>query len=174
MKSVRCCTWSLVLLLALFAAGCSSTGKKDGDGGAAVEDRSGDGALTSGAAAGGAWTGNPLDNPDSPLYQKVIYFEFDQSDIRPEDYGTLRAHADYLANNRNLSITVEGHADERGSREYNIALGERRANTVKRFLEAEGVDPNQLSTVSYGEERPEMSGSDEHAWARNRRAVLDY
>jgi len=174
MKSLRLSVSSVLLSAALLAAGCSSTSTKPGDAGASVEDR-GDiaGVQTSGAAAGGAWTGSALDNPDSPLYRKVIYFEFDQSDIRPEDYDTLRAHADYLAANR-LSITIEGHADERGSREYNIALGERRANTVKRFLEAEGVDPSQLSTVSYGEERPDNPGSDEYAWSRNRRAVLAY
>ena len=175
MKSVRFALGSLVLLFALFAVGCSSVGTKPGESGASVEDRSGgSGVETSGAASGGAWSGNPLDNPDSPLYRKVVYFEFDQSDIRAEDYDVLRAHADYLASNRGVNVVIEGHTDERGSREYNIALGERRANAVQRFLEAEGVDASQLSTVSYGEERPDVMGSDEHAWARNRRAVLRY
>jgi len=83
-------------------------------------------------------------------------------------------HGEYLAANRNTTITVEGHCDERGSREYNMALGERRANTVKRFLEAQGVSGRQASIISYGEERPATTGHDEQAWAENRRAVLVY
>ena len=166
--------WSLMLAAVLLFSGCSSMMKSDdaasGEG-ATVSDS---GATTSGAAEGGAWTGNPLDNPDSPLYTKVIYFDFDQSDIRPESVATLRAHADYLLSNSAMSITVEGHCDERGSREYNIGLGERRASAIKRFLEAEGVSGNQINTISYGEERPADPGHGEAAWAMNRRGVLVY
>jgi peptidoglycan-associated lipoprotein len=86
----------------------------------------------------------------------------------------LHAHAGYLVANPSATVMIEGHCDERGSREYNIGLGERRANTVKQFFEAEGVDPAQLNTISYGEERPEMLGHDEAAWSKNRRAVLVY
>jgi len=117
---------------------------------------------------------SPLDDPNSPLYEKVIYFDFDQAEIRPEFLPTLRAHADYLINNPSARLIIEGHCDERGSREYNIALGERRANAVKRFLEAEGVSPLQLETISYGEERPAVPGHNEEAWAKNRRAELVY
>ena len=180
MKTTR--IWLSLIAAALLFAGCSSTAKKDdgGDGGetteapAAVEDRSGESAQTSGASQASGWQGNPLDNPDSLLYSKVVYFDFDQSDIRGEYVDMLRAHADYLNSNRNVTVTIEGHCDERGSREYNIGLGERRANAVKSFLQAEGVSGSQINTISYGEERPADLGHDESAWSRNRRGVLVY
>ena len=156
----------------LLFAGCSSTGTKEGDPGASVED--GSGASTMGASRGGSWTGNPLDDPNSLLSARVIYFDFDQSTIRSEYIDVLRTHAGYLNSNRSVAVTIEGHADERGSREYNIALGERRANTIKRFLEAEGVSSTQMNTISYGEERPTAFGNDEASWAENRRGVLVY
>ena len=166
--------WLAVVMSALLFAGCTSTVTKDGaPDGASVEDR-GSSATTSGARDGGAWTGNPLENPNSLLYTKTIYFDFDQSTIRSEFVDVLRAHAAYLNSNRSVSVLVEGHADERGSREYNIGLGERRANTIKRFLEAEGVDSAQVNTISYGEERPVAMGHDEVSWAENRRGVLVY
>jgi peptidoglycan-associated lipoprotein len=157
----------------LLLVGCSSTGTKD-DPGASVEDRGSSGATTSGARAGGTWTGAALDDPNSLLATRTIFFDFDQSTIRSEFIDVLRAHASYLVSNRGASVLVEGHADERGSREYNIGLGERRANAVKRFLEAEGVDSVQINTISYGEERPMAFGSDEVSWAQNRRAELVY
>ena len=165
--------WLAVVMSVLLFAGCTSTGTKQDGSGASVEDR-GSSATTTGAQQGGAWTGNPLDNPNSLLYTKIIYFDFDQSTIRSEFVDVLRAHAAYLNSNRSVNVLVEGHADERGSREYNIGLGERRANAVKRFLEAEGVDPNQINTISYGEERPLAMGHDEVSWAENRRGVLVY
>ena len=130
--------------------------------------------MTSGVGAGGTWSGNPLDNPNSLLYTKTIYFDFDQSSIRSEFIDVLRSHAAYLNSNRSASVVIEGHADERGSREYNIGLGERRTNAAKSFLEAEGVADSQLNTISYGEERPASLGHDEVSWAENRRAVLVY
>jgi len=162
-----------IVLSALFFAGCSSTGSKDGQG-ASVEDGTGSGATTMGANQGGTWSGNPLDDPNSLLSSRTIYFDFDQSTIRSEFIDVLRTHADYLNTNRSVVVLIEGHADERGSREYNIALGENRANTVKRFLEAEGVSSSQLNTISYGEERAAAFGHDEVSWAENRRAVLIY
>ncbi len=168
-----------LVLGALFLSGCSSTGSIDdgnnGNGGYTDGGGSdGNGAHTSGMNQGGQWTGSPLDDPNSPLYEKTIYFDFDESTIRPEFMDTLRAHAEYLVNTPSAHLVIEGHCDERGSREYNIALGERRANAVRRFLEAEGVSPIQLETVSYGEERPVDPGHDESAWAKNRRAELVY
>ena len=162
-----------LVLSALFFAGCSSTGSKDG-GGAWLDAGVGSGAMTMGASQGGSWSGSELDNPNSLLSTRTIYFDFDQSTIRSEFIDVLRTHAGYLNSNRSVVVTVEGHADERGSREYNIALGERRANTVKRFLEAEGVDSTQINTLSYGEERAAAYGHDEVSWAENRRAVLVY
>ncbi len=171
-------SWLALAAAALLFAGCSSTGTRDegataGGGGAQVVDGGG-GAQTSGASQGGAWQGNPLDDPNSLLSQRKVYFDFDKSDIRPEYIDLLRAHAEYLVSHPLVKLTIEGHCDERGSREYNIGLGERRANAVKRFLEAEGVDPAQLNTISYGEERPEAFGHNEAAWSKNRRAVLVY
>jgi peptidoglycan-associated lipoprotein len=163
--------WLVIALSALLLAGCSSTGSKGDDPGASVEDG---GVTTMGANQGGAWTGNPLDNPNSLLSTRTIYFDFDESTIRSEFIDVLRAHAGYLNINRSVGVMVEGHADERGSREYNIALGERRANTIKRFLEAEGVSPSQINTISYGEERAVAFGHDEASWAENRRGVLAY
>ena len=166
---------STILVCGVLLAGCSSTGPRGGETGAAVDDRTSvGGTRTRGARAGGAWTGSPLEDPNSPLYTKMIYFDFDQSEIRPEYYPTLRAHADYLIQNPQSSLLIEGHADERGSREYNIALGERRAKSVVRFLEAEGVGSHQLRDLSYGEERPSIAGYGEAVWSQNRRAELVY
>ena len=168
-----------VLALSLVFAGCSSMGEKadgtDAEGtGAEVSEAGQDGAQTSGASEGGAWTGNPLDNPDSMLYTKVIYFDYDISEVREDFRDVVIAHGDFLAANPSATVTVEGHCDERGSREYNIGLGERRANTVKRLLMAQGAAESQIITVSYGEERPEALGASEMSWAQNRRAVFVY
>ncbi|MEQ4925222.1 peptidoglycan-associated lipoprotein Pal [Proteus hauseri] len=106
--------------------------------------------------------------------QNIVYFGFDKYDIS-SDYATLLdAHAAFLRSNPSVKITVEGHADERGTPEYNIALGERRANAVKMYLQGKGVSADQLSIVSYGKEKPAVLGHDEAAYAKNRRAVLDY
>ena len=103
--------------------------------------------------------------------QNVIYFDTDRFNIDSADAAALQAQAQYLARYPQISITVEGHADERGTREYNLALGERRANSAKNYLVGLGVDPGRISTVSYGKERPVALGSNEQAWAQNRRAV---
>jgi len=118
--------------------------------------------------------GGALDDPSSPLSKRVVYFEYDSAEIVPESRDILRAHGGYLSSNRSTNITIEGHCDERGSREYNLALGERRAQTVKRQLEAEGVSGGQLSIISYGEERPADPGHSESAWAENRRGDILY
>jgi len=164
-----------VLAAVLVFAGCSSTGMRDDQAAAGADVvESGSGAQTAGAAATGRWTGSPLDDPASPLSTRMIYFDFDRSEIRSEYVDVLRAHAAYLVDNPSITVMVEGHGDERGSREYNIGLGERRANTVLRFFEAEGVNPAQINTISYGEERPAEFGHTEAAWSMNRRAVLSY
>ncbi len=170
--------WTLLLTAVMFFSGCSTlTSSEDGgaDGGAPVTDAGTDGsASTSGASQGGSWTGNPLDNPDSPLSTRTIYFDFDQSSIRDESVSVLRAHAEYMLSNSSASLTVEGHCDERGSREYNIGLGERRASAIKRFMEAEGVANSRINTISYGEERPVDEGHSESSWSMNRRGELVY
>jgi peptidoglycan-associated lipoprotein len=115
------------------------------------------------------------DAPTTPLAaQRVIYFDFDSSDIRNEYVDVIAAHGRFLAGNATVRVRLEGHTDERGSREYNIGLGERRSQTVKRALMLQGVQEAQIATVSYGEERPAASGSDEAAWAKNRRVEVVY
>jgi peptidoglycan-associated lipoprotein len=104
----------------------------------------------------------------------VVYFDFDQSELRPEYADLLARHADRLADNSRLRVRLEGHADERGSREYNIGLGERRAQAVRRMLLIQGAAAEQISTVSFGEERPAALGSDEESYALNRRVEIKY
>jgi peptidoglycan-associated lipoprotein len=177
------CVRLLTLVIPLMLlAGCSSMqGKKDqtrageGAGAAAVETRGAGGAeANTSSARQGGWTGNPLDDPNSPLATRTILFDFDSSTIRSEFLPVLRAHAGYLSSHASQRVTLEGHTDERGTREYNLALGERRAKVVMQFLMAEGVGGDQLRTISYGEERPVDPGQNEEAWARNRRVELVY
>jgi len=117
---------------------------------------------------------DPLDDPNSMLSQRIVYFDFDSSTVREDALPIIKAHADYLASNSGVNITLEGHCDERGTREYNIALGERRADAVRRLLIANGVSSNQIRPISYGEERPAMLGHNESAWSANRRAEFTY
>jgi peptidoglycan-associated lipoprotein len=108
------------------------------------------------------------------LSKRIIYFDFDKAEIRPDSLPVVAAHAQYLARNPAQKVRLEGHADERGSREYNIGLGERRGQAVRRALMLQGVSELQLSTVSYGEERPAVAGNDEQAYALNRRVEIVY
>jgi peptidoglycan-associated lipoprotein len=117
--------------------------------------------------------GNP-DDPNSPLSVRVIYFDLDSSNVRSDFSATIEAHAAYLAANSDVSIRLEGHADERGSREYNLALGERRALAVRKRLVLLGASAAQVRAVSYGEERPVSGGSDENSYALNRRVEITY
>src|SRR5688572_25685312 len=124
------------------------------------------GAVVDDTATGGP-TGELLSN-------RVVYFDFDRADIRGDSQAVVNAHAAYLAKNPSQKVRLEGHADDRGSREYNIGLGERRGQAVRRALLLQGVAEAQLSTVSYGEERPAVAGSDEQAYALNRRVEIVY
>ena len=108
------------------------------------------------------------------LSKRIVYFDFDKTEIRADSQSVVAAHAAYLAKNPNQKVRLEGHADERGSREYNIGLGERRGQAVRSALKLQGVAEAQLSTVSYGEERPAAAGSDEQAYALNRRVEIVY
>lgn len=100
-----------------------------------------------------------------------VFFDTDQSDVDAEDQATLQSQATYLRQYPQVRVTIEGHADERGTREYNLALGERRANAAKNYLVSIGIPESRISTISFGKERPDATGSDEASWARNRRAV---
>ncbi|MFC4307826.1 peptidoglycan-associated lipoprotein Pal [Steroidobacter flavus] len=104
----------------------------------------------------------------------IVYFDYDRAEIKPEFVPVVTAHAKFLNGSPTRKIRLEGHSDERGSREYNIGLGERRAQAVRRALMLQGVTENQITTVSYGEERPAVQGSDEAAYSKNRRVELVY
>lgn len=106
--------------------------------------------------------------------QQTIFFDFDRSTIKSDFFPVLRKHAEFLVNNQNQSVVIEGHTDSRGTPEYNIALGERRGKAVETFLQNEGVRSSQISVVSYGEEKPSVMGASEYAFAQNRRAVVVY
>ncbi|HPF27369.1 MAG TPA: peptidoglycan-associated lipoprotein Pal [Steroidobacteraceae bacterium] len=167
-------------LTVLVLSGCS-LGKKGtrADAGAGAVDSSaaaasgaGDDTVTS---AGMVGSGEDAEGPTGEmLSRRIIYFDYDSAEIRADSQQIVAAHARYLANNAATRVRLEGHADERGSREYNIGLGERRAQAVRRMLLLQGVAESQLGTVSYGEERPAVAGSDEDAYAQNRRVEIIY
>jgi peptidoglycan-associated lipoprotein len=168
------------LAATLLLAGCHGRkGDIEADGGqsVAVTGESSD-TQSSGVAsviAGGTGSQGGALGPAGALgSQRVIYFDFDSSDIRTEFVDVIAAHARFLATSPAVRVRLEGHTDERGSREYNIGLAERRAQTVRRALLLQGVRESQVSTVSYGEERPAVAGSDEKAWALNRRVEIVY
>lgn len=155
----------LLLSAASLALGaCASKAPKQlpPDPGAGVITETNTGAPTPGSQADFVATMNGSD---------TIYFDLDQYSVDGVDTAALQSQAQWLARYPQKRATVEGHADERGTREYNLALGERRANAAKNFLVSLGVDASRLTTLSYGKERPAAVGSDEQSWARNRRAV---
>lgn len=118
--------------------------------------------------------GVPLDPATGEPIATVFYFDFDGAELKPRARTLLAGHARYLRDTPSARVAIEGHCDERGTREYNLALGERRATAVRTYLQSLGVRASQLSTVSFGEERPVDPGHSESAWSKNRRAVLDY
>jgi peptidoglycan-associated lipoprotein len=126
-----------------------------------------------GGSEHGRYTVESLDT-DSCLRQRVVYFDFDQSTIRPEFQAAVACHAEYLKQFRGARVTLEGNADERGTREYNTALGERRGNAVQSALGAAGASSSQLNVVSYGEERPVCKEHGEGCWQKNRRVEIVY
>ena len=177
--------WIALIVAAL--AGCSSTPSTE----APVDDRSAGagmggpgstGAQTGGAGGGGVTGsatgsgvgGNPLRDPNNVLSKRSVYFDFDSFVVKEEYRPLVEAHARYLQQNRNARMTVQGNTDERGSREYNIALGQKRADSVKRMMMLLGATENQIETVSFGKEKPRNQGHDESAWAENRRDDILY
>lgn len=164
-------------LVALFAAGCASNDIPDPDAesGAGVEADDSM-ANTDGYGEDGMGMGEEFsdDFGEEEEMTMIIYFDFDQSDLRAEYSDLLARHAANLSNNRRSSVRLEGHTDERGSREYNIGLGERRSQSVRRLLLIQGAATDQISTVSFGEERPAAFGSDDEAHQLNRRVEIKY
>ena len=166
--------WFACAVLAFVAAvtGCSSTGDKNGSGAAeAVTPTStstGSVATTpsNSGVSGAAVSGTPTAN------QSIVYFDFDSSEIKPESKSVVAGWAKYLTANPTAKVQLQGNTDERGTREYNIALGERRSQAVSSALQGAGVSANQLSLTSFGEERPVALGHDEASWSQNRRVEI--
>jgi peptidoglycan-associated lipoprotein len=194
-------SWLLVTLVAAFVSACASTQEEisaGGDGAPVDQSQSGssgsfDGSSIdgSGAAAtgldgadGGDGTAivdsgpmtamELLEETDSELANRIIYFEYDSAKLSSESIAILETHGNFIAGNGEVTVRLEGHGDERGSREYNIALGDRRAQSVRRVLLFQGASSDQVETVSYGEEKPMELGHDEAAWSKNRRVELIY
>ncbi|RBW49786.1 peptidoglycan-associated lipoprotein Pal [Marinobacter sp. F3R11] len=176
---------ALLFSAGLFA-GCSTTGENmdEGDYGSDVAaiDQDGGSTVYGGSDQGGISSSSMTEEERMEAQQQAeqealrsittFYFDFDTSEIKPEARDVLMAHARYLSSNPGQKVRLEGHGDERGSKEYNLALGERRANAVQRFLIVNGASRGQMETVSYGEEKPAVMGSSESAWAQNRRVEL--
>ncbi|MFO1300542.1 MAG: peptidoglycan-associated lipoprotein Pal [Burkholderiaceae bacterium] len=166
-----------------FLAACSSVKLEDeaaSKGPAPIESRDGAGGAAAGGASGRAvepvtvGATDPLNDPKSPLAKRSIYFDFDSFVVKDEFRGTVEAHARYLLANNAKRVVIQGNTDERGSREYNLALGQKRAEAVRRAMSALGVPDKQMEAVSFGEERPRATGADEASYAENRRADLAY
>jgi peptidoglycan-associated lipoprotein len=171
---------ALVLSAVLALAACGSSVKLDE--GAKVEDRSTAPTATSSAqttdsrtiAPVSATSTDPLNDPKGILARRSIYFDYDSFIVKDEFKPVLAAHAQYLSANRGRRVVVQGHTDERGGREYNLALGQKRAEAVVRALTLLGVSESQLEAVSFGKEKPRALGSDEASWAENRRGDIVY
>lgn len=156
----------LAAVLSLVLAGCG------GDKGVEGEDGE-EGVTASGLSGGSGASGSMLDaDMEELLDTNTVYFEFDSAAVDGDSQRVIEAHSQFLIENPDVNVVLEGHADERGTREYNLALGERRANSVAEIMVAYGVAPGRIQTVSYGEERPAALGSNESAWQQNRRVVI--
>ena len=170
-------TIGLMLICAALAACSGPSGSALDDGSAGQNSgAAGTSGLDNDGVAGGNRFGDSDagDGSDTVQDRRVVYFDFDQSNVSSDDRRLLQDHGRYLANNPGIQVRLEGHADERGSREYNVGLGEARAQAVRQLLLLQGVATEQLTTVSYGEERPAVSQGGEDAWSLNRRVELIY
>ena len=162
--------------LAVLLSACAS---KDGGKDVKVTDTAAPATSTTPSASGvpsSSVSGktDPLKDPNNILSKRVIYFEYNQDTVKSEFTEVIQAHAKYLNDNRGRKIRLEGHADERGSREYNMALGQRRGEAVRRASTILGVGADRIETVSFGEDKPRSTGHDEAAWAQNRRVEIVY
>jgi peptidoglycan-associated lipoprotein len=164
-------------LLSALIVGCSSTPIPDETSGAPVESRSSTNTGVAPVVAGGVdANGLPreLTDPKSKLSQRSIYFDLDKYDVKDEYKDLVAAHAKYLVDHRGFKVLLQGNTDERGSREYNLSLGQKRSDAVKRSLVLLGAKEDQVESVSLGEEKPKNPGHDESAWSENRRADILY
>ena len=162
------------ILLALLIGGCSSTPDTGAEqSGAPVEGRDGVRTVTAGGV-GSSQLPAILTDPKSILSKRSVYFDYDSFEIKSEYKDLVSAHAKFLVENRQFKMLIQGNTDERGSREYNLALGQKRAEAVKRSLSLLGVKEDQIESVSLGEEKPKNPGHDDSAWSENRRADILY
>jgi peptidoglycan-associated lipoprotein len=167
----------LTAILCATAVACTKKVKEDPDAGGTTGPGT-SGTTTPGVTTGpmgGSGTYGPGDlDTDACLRQRVVYFDFDQDALKPEFQNIVACHAKYLRDRPSARMTLEGNADERGSREYNLGLGERRGNAVSSAVQANGGSGTQITVVSYGEERPTCTDSSEDCWGRNRRVEIVY
>jgi peptidoglycan-associated lipoprotein len=189
--------WIIAVMLAALVVGCKSTETQNpapieeqqpgaagagGAGGAGGTSTSGVNTSgvggTPGAGASGAANqyglSPALRDPNNILSKRIVYFDYDSFVVKDDYRAVVEAHAKYLQANRNAKITLQGHTDERGSREYNIALGQKRADAVKKLMQLLGATEMQIETVSFGKEKPKTDGHDESSWAQNRRVEIFY
>ncbi len=170
--------WIPVSLITCLLAACAS---EPSSGPAPIVSGSGSGASaasTSGTQTNGLQgsqlSASPLNDPNNILSKRSVYYDFGNADIPDEYKPLIKAHSEYLIAHPTAKVQLQGNCDERGSREYNLALGERRADSVRKLMEAAGVSPSQISIVSYGSEKPRALGHDEDAWKQNRRTDIVY
>lgn len=167
-----------LVVAVLMVAACAGKGTQDeglSSGAGAAQPSTSSGGVSDGSmGAGGAFDDSAAAGPRASMKNRTVYFDFDRDEVKEEFRQIVSDHGKYLAANPGAKVRLEGHADERGSREYNIGLGERRAQAVRQALLLQGAGASQLATVSYGEERPAVTGSDEESWALNRRVEIVY
>ncbi len=185
MKIITMKSSIFVLVMALLVSGCTTGAKPDAEAGAeggeaatgATVGTIGEGGALAGSALEGmtvSYEKNAINDPENVLSIKTIYFAFDSSELSEDDVEVIKHHGKYLALNSDMTMRLEGHTDERGTREYNIALADRRAQSIKKLLLYQGASSSQITIISYGEEKPAALGHDEGAWELNRRAELVY
>ena len=157
----RTATWALIGATALLMTACSSVKLDDVDG-------------ANGSGGSGNFGSQPWNDPKSPLFEKSVFFGFDEYTVQTKYQKMLSAHASYLKANPSQKIIIQGNTDDRGTAEYNLALGQRRSDAVRKSLNLMGVSDNQMEAVSFGKEKPKAEGDNEAAWAENRRADIVY
>ena len=158
----RAATLTLVGVTALFLSACSSVKLDDVDG------------VNGGASGSGNFGSQPWNDPSSPLFQRSVYFDLNEYTVQTKYQKQLSAHASFLKANPQQKVIIQGNTDERGTAEYNLALGQRRSDAVRKSLNLMGVSENQMEAVSFGKEKPKAEGDNEAAWAENRRADIVY
>lgn len=173
MRSIT--TLAAIVSSAILLAACSTAGKQDNK--AKVEDRASTTTTSADTRSVGtvnAGTTDPLNDPKGVLAKRSVYFDYDSYIVKSEFAPVVEAHAKYLATNKGRKIIIQGNTDERGGAEYNLALGQKRAEAVRKQLSTLGVPETQMEAVSFGKEKPKANGSDEASWAENRRADIVY